>query len=89
MAGATPNLESSCEIHCDHQQRVRGVRKTPASLCVKTPSLTPLLFSVNATLANLDLNGFRFRLHGFRKMHVKHPVFEIRGHLAPIRILRK
>ncbi len=30
--------------------------------------------SINATLAHLDLNGFRFRLHGFREMHVKHPV---------------
>jgi hypothetical protein len=55
---------------------------------VRTSSLMPRP-SINVTLANLDLDGFRLCLHGFRKVHVKHPVFEIRGHLAPVRILRK
>lgn len=55
---------------------------------VRTSSLMPHP-SMTATLANLDLDGFRLCLHGFRKVHVKHPVFEIGGHLAPVRILWK
>jgi hypothetical protein len=41
--------------------------------------------SINArTLAHLDLDGFRFRLLGFREMDVEHPLLVIRGHLASI-----
>ena len=33
-------------------------------------------------LAHLDLDGFRFRLHGFREMHLEHAILEV-GH-APL-----
>ena len=42
---------------------------------------------INAPLANLDLDRFLFRLHGFREMHLEHAVLEIGGHVARIRIL--
>lgn len=46
--------------------------------------------SINASiLAHLDLDGFRFRFHGFREMHLEQPVFVVSRHLAPIRILWK
>ena len=79
--------ESSRQAHCDHRQRGASGR-LDHRVGVRTPCLMPRP-SINATLANLDLNGFRLCLHGFRKVHVKHPIFEIGGHLAPVRILRK
>ena len=39
--------------------------------------------SVNATLAYLDLDGFRLRLLGFREMYLEHPVLEVGRHLLP------
>src|SRR5512147_1550221 len=64
----------------------QSVSKTPSSPVRTKPSLTP---RITAPLTYLDLNGFRFRLLGFREMHLEHAVFEVGRHLAPIRILRK
>jgi hypothetical protein len=52
-------------------------------------SVTPFIPRSMHTLGHLDLDGFRFRLLGFREMHVEHPVFVVRRHPAPIRIFRK
>jgi hypothetical protein len=81
------NSESSRQAHCDHQQRGASGR-LHHRVGLRTPCLMPHP-SINATLANLDLNGFRLCLHRFREMHPKHPVVKVRGHLTPIRILRK
>lgn len=83
------SLYNAQTVHSIEAQGVHGAsERLHPRAGVRTPSLMPRP-SINATLANLDLNGFRFRLHGFQKMHVQHSVFEVRGHLAPIRILRK
>jgi hypothetical protein len=90
-----PNGRPSYAIRNHHLGSIviiDGVRGASGRLhhraSVRTPSLMPRP-SISTRSADLNLDGFRLRLYGFLKMHVKHPVFEVRGHLAPIRILRK
>lgn len=83
---------SILNYHARSIEIIDGVRGASGRLHHRAGERTSALMphpSINTTLANLDLDGFRLCLHGFLKVHVKHPVFEISGHLALVRILRK
>ena len=75
-------------LHAYVQTGARSVRKTP-SLHQRKNAFPDAPSDQCNGLAHLDLDGFRFRLHGFREMHLEHAILEVGGHLAPIRILRK